>query len=105
MEGVMVSLVKRSVLVFFIFCTQLHANRIVPRGSLIMAEAGNCSIGPFGTTGNTGVYQKLCHRLSIEEKCVAYFKLHLKKDGKIKSAFDTAKTTLCLQKLSDGLID
>ena len=74
-----------------------------PRGANIQAGAGHCSVGPFGSTGSTGVYSTLCSRLTSEEKCLAYLKQHVRDDGKLREALDSAKAKFCLTIISSTL--
>lgn len=70
-----------------------------PRGADIGIPAGNCSVGPFGTSGDTGEYLGLCQQLTPEEICLAFFKGHFLENGEMTPAEDTAKAQFCSQKL------
>ena len=70
-----------------------------PRGADIGIGAGNCSVGPFGTSGDTGQYTGLCQQLTPEEICLAFFKGHFLENGDMTPAEDTAKAQFCSQKL------
>lgn len=76
----------------------LLADRLpgVPRGPDVSVEAGNCAIGPFGSTGSAGVYDGICHRLSLNEKCLAYLKQHFDLKGEMIKAVDSAKAEFCI---------
>ena len=83
----------------FLSTTALATKPMVPRGSEVLANAGHCSIGPFGTDGDVGVYRGMCHRLTNIEKCFAYLKLHIRDDGRMDRAYDSAKARFCEEAL------
>ena len=74
-----------------------------PRGANVQASAGYCSVGPFGTTGATGMYKLYCTNLTSAEKCLAYLKQHFLDDGNTTKVFDSAKAKFCLSVMSATL--
>lgn len=74
-----------------------------PRGANILSEAGNCSIGPFGTIGDTGPYKGHCSKLTTVEKCVAYIKSNIQDNGRFAEPEDRAKATFCLEAIASRL--
>ena len=83
----------------FIGTAQAETKEFPPRGAEIGVLAGNCDVGPFGKSGDTGAYTGLCKQLTGEEICLAYFKGHFKDDGEMIPAYDTAKAKFCSNKL------
>ena len=82
-----------------------NADELLPRGSNIGKEAGHCDVGPFGKTGDTGMYHGFCSRLTASEKCFAYAKQHLLTEGEIVEVIDSAKATFCTDLLARRLFD
>ena len=77
----------------------------VPRGYEIQVQAGNCGIGPFPQTSKAGIYNDYCDILSDAEKCTAFIKGHLLRNGEAVKTSEPKKLQYCLDQLQEELLD